>query len=185
MTVPPPELSRAVAIDRIGGNWSHHSIEATADERAALAARLDLVEIVSLKAMVRLRRVRARSFVKLAASLEAEVVQTCVVSLEPFPARLTDELTMLFGPIAGSPADALEIEVSADLDEPEPLDGGSIDIGEVVAQQLSLALDPYPRHPDAGLELPAETPDPAAEPVDARRRPFADLAARLKGRGQG
>jgi hypothetical protein len=40
----------------------------------------------------------------------------------------------------------------------EPLPSDILDIGEAVAQQLSLALDPYPRAPGAIAGAPAERP---------------------------
>ena len=58
---------------------------------------------------------------------------------------------------------------------PEPAPDGWIDLGELAAEQLGLALDPYPRKPDAAV--PAEwKAEPAAEPVaDERPNPFAVL----------
>ncbi|MEM6491718.1 MAG: DUF177 domain-containing protein, partial [Pseudomonadota bacterium] len=55
-------------------------------------------------------------------------------------------------------------------DAPEPVDGDAIDLGELAAQALSLALDPHPRAPDA--------PDDAsyAEADSAPPSPFAKLA---------
>ena len=60
----------------------------------------------------------------------------------------------------------------AEDDDPEapddiPYGGGSIDLGEAAAEQLALALDPYPRRPGAVL---AETT------AAADRSPFAALA---------
>ncbi|MGH6890961.1 MAG: hypothetical protein ACREEP_01765, partial [Dongiaceae bacterium] len=52
---------------------------------------------------------------------------------------------------------------------------GWIDLGELAAEQLGLAIDPYPRKPDA--QIPAEwTAEPASEPPAAKRpNPFAAL----------
>jgi uncharacterized metal-binding protein YceD (DUF177 family) len=47
-----------------------------------------------------------------------------------------------------------------------------VDLGDLVAEEVALALDPYPRHPDASLP---------PEASDADENPFAGLAA-LKGR---
>jgi len=55
----------------------------------------------------------------------------------------------------------------------EPLNRDLIDIGEAVAQELSLSLPVFPRHPDAKIE--AETL------VEPSRSPFGSLA-RLKQR---
>ena len=50
---------------------------------------------------------------------------------------------------------------------------GHFDLGEALAEELSLSLNPYPRA--AGAHLPAALEDPAEEP--APRNPFAKLAA--------
>jgi uncharacterized metal-binding protein YceD (DUF177 family) len=66
---------------------------------------------------------------------------------------------------------------AADPDAPEPLEGDTIDVGAIVADHLSLALDPFPRAAGATYE-------PAAQPADAKPNPFAALA-QLKGRLKG
>jgi hypothetical protein len=55
-------------------------------------------------------------------------------------------------------------------------DGAAIDIGEAIAQTLALALDPYPRAPDAEAALKE-----AGVKSEAEAGPFAALAA-LKAR---
>jgi uncharacterized metal-binding protein YceD (DUF177 family) len=151
-----------------------------------LAVRLGLIELPALAAAVRLRRARGGRYVEIDGSLHATVVQTCVVTLEPVPATLEEPFALLLGPIGGGAEDGPSSELIIDLDQPEPLESDTIDIGELVAQQLSLALDPYPRAPDApapedltkdltqGLaEGPSATPaEPPAE------SPFAVLRAR-------
>ena len=68
----------------------------------------------------------------------------------------------------------LELDAEA-ADAPEPAPDGLIDLGELAAEQLGLALDPYPRKPDAAV--PAEwKAEPVVEPVaDERPNPFAVL----------
>jgi hypothetical protein len=58
-------------------------------------------------------------------------------------------------------------------------DGTAIDVGEAVAQSLALALDPYPRAPDAEAALKE-----AGVTSEAETGPFAALAA-LKGKPKG
>jgi hypothetical protein len=53
----------------------------------------------------------------------------------------------------------------------EPWPEGSLDIGEAVAQELAVALDPYPHAPGAALES-AWQPEAAAE---ESAKPFAAL----------
>jgi hypothetical protein len=176
-TVPTlPEFSRIVPFARVRDGWTSETAVASADERAALARRFDLVELSALEATVRLRRARAGRYVEIDGALKAAVVQSCVVTLDPVPAALDERFTLMLGPIGG--VDAPEGgELIVDLDQPEPLDGDDIDIGELVAQQLSLALDPYPR--SAGAEAAIADAAGAADPAPAES-PFAVLQRRGK-----
>jgi hypothetical protein len=61
-----------------------------------------------------------------------------------------------------------------DLDPPDPIIGGVIDLGQVVAEQLVLALDPFPRAPGAAFDSPADAPAAEGTPTPG---PFAALAA--------
>jgi uncharacterized metal-binding protein YceD (DUF177 family) len=135
------EFSRPIDVTRLGAGEAVYDITANQTERVALAKRFDLVSLEKLAARVTLRRLPA-GLVRLTASLSADLVQTDVVTLEPVPARVDDDFTLLFG---YNPDDAAALDPEAEL--VEPLVNGQIDIGEAVAQQLSLAMDPYPRAP--------------------------------------
>jgi hypothetical protein len=69
--------------------------------------------------------------------------------------------------------------LAAQLDAPEPLQGNLLDVGEIVAEQLSLAADPYPRRPGVTLEDVMPKPRQGGRPSrnEQRRHPFAGLAA--------
>lgn len=163
------EFSRRVPLDRIGARPAAHEIAATESERAALAERFGLLGIDSLTATVTLARARAGQAVELSARLQAAVVQVCVVTLEPVPARLDESFTILY--LAMSDADE---DLDPDPEGPvlEPLPPDAIDIGEAVAQELALALDPFPRTPDA--KIPSDGFD--APDDRALTSPFAALA---------
>ncbi len=156
-----PEFSRPIDIARLGPGETALDIAATADERAALARRFELVALDRLEAKVKARRVGA--LIRVTAVLSADLVQSCVVTLEPVASRIADEFTVFFGTAANEDLSAL----APDVDPIEPLTGDRIDLGETVAQQLSLAIDPYPRSP-AAIAAPAEE--------TAAPSPFAALA---------
>ena len=92
----------------------------------------------------------AGGFYRLAADFEADVVQACTITLEPVPSRLAESFTLTYGPAE----DEGEIVLDGDSETVEPLDDGVIDIGEAVAQQLSLALDPFPPRARCFLRQP-------------------------------
>lgn len=174
---PRPEFSRMVNADTVQRGEMVQTIEPTEAERVALARRLELEAIGSLTATVRLRRVRG-TMIRVSGTLEAEVVQTCVVSLEPVPAHVSETFEAVFAPEDLVPDDLDEIDIDPDApdeDIPEPMHNNRIDIGELTAQYLSLGLDPYPRA--AGIEF--ETIDEAEaeeeEVPEQRPNPFEAL----------
>ncbi len=140
------EFSRPFALADVGDGEAVIEIAAEAHERTALARRFGLLALDALVATVRLKRVGGGA-VSVDARCVAEVVQACVVTLEPIASRIEDSCQVLFAPL-GTAAHA-DVTVSWDEDGPEPLTGDTIDVGEVVAAHLGVALDPYPRRPDA------------------------------------
>jgi len=95
--------------------------------------------------------------------LQARVVQTCVVSLEDFPADIDEAFRVRFVP-AGQESD----DPDPEADDEIGYAGGMLDLGEAAAEQLALTLDPYPRAP--GAELPELDAEAAAHPFAALRR---------------
>jgi uncharacterized metal-binding protein YceD (DUF177 family) len=145
---PDPEFSRPFVADRLGANPITETLLATPAECAALATRMRLVAFDQLAANVTLERTLS-GLIHVSGRLEADIVQTCVVTLAAFPSHVEDSFTLDFGDAADGHGE--EIEVDVDYDPPEPIEGGIIDLGELVAQYLALALDPYPRAPGATL----------------------------------
>jgi len=176
---PPPEFSRPVVVESLHGDQAVREIEAGAAECRALAGRFRLQAVHSLRATVRLSRLRGHQagMVQVKGTLTAEVVQTCVVTLEPVPESVTESFSALFSPDAAEDDQEMVLDPAAlDEDLPEPLIDGVIDIGELTAQHLSLALDPYPRAP--GVEFTGYDDDerPAASDGEADGEPGAGPA---------
>ena len=145
------EFSRPFALADVGEREAVIEIAAEAHERAALARRFGLLALDALAATVRLRRVGGGA-VSVDARCVAEVVQACIVTLEPVASRIEDSWEVTFAP-PGTAARA-DVTVGWDDDEPEPLTGDAIDVGEVVAAHLGIALNPYPRRPGAVFSAP-------------------------------
>lgn len=158
------EFPRLVSVARIGADEVSHAIAATAAECAALAQRFGLVALDNFTAEIRL--VRDAVGIRLAAEFAAEIVQLCGVTLEPFASRVADRFTLYYRREEPPGDPAVE---DADY---EILAGEEIDIGEAVAQQLSLVLDPFPRAPGAEIAPEARSAAESAPPA----HPFAALA---------
>jgi uncharacterized metal-binding protein YceD (DUF177 family) len=145
-------------------------IELSADEaaRAAICARFAIEAVDRFDASISLRRTPV-GLVHLQGAIEAEVVQQCVVSLEPVRSEISETFEIYYSEEGPG-------EASGDLpmdDElwPDPIVDGKIDVGEAATQQLCLALDPYPRREGVAHEGADTDPEPMPS-----RRPFAGLA---------
>jgi uncharacterized metal-binding protein YceD (DUF177 family) len=156
-----PELSRPLGLGQIPQAGRRERIVASAAECAALALRFGIPAVHALAAELVLRR-EPGGAIAAEGELVAEVTQDCVVTLEPVRQSVRAPLRLRFLP-----------EGDAFSDDPEApdeitIEGDFLELGEAVAEQLALALDPYPRA--AGLAEPPPEPGPTAVPS-----PFAAL----------
>lgn len=156
-----PELSRPVTLDRIGAHSLDVTVDATQQECAALAKRMKLPAMHALSCKFHLVR-ESRDVVFALGHLHARITQTCIVSLDDFDSTVDETFRIRFVP-AGQESDDLDPEADDEI----PFEASTIDLGEATAEQLGLALDPYPRMDGAAL------PEPEAEPA---AHPFAGLA---------
>jgi uncharacterized metal-binding protein YceD (DUF177 family) len=144
------EFSRLFDIGEVPAEGLAVTLRATTEECRALARRFGLEQLHALEAAISI--VPARDAVgapalRLQATFQAEVTQTCVVTLEPFSDRVADGFSILFRFAADSAQE--EDDDLAGEEDIETLEGREIDLGELVAQHLALALDPHPRAPGA------------------------------------
>ena len=171
-----PEFSVEINLDSLNDEPREIDLKANRDEMAGLARRFGLLSIESFDAHLTLTWLKTGRILSVSGRISAEVTQTCVVTLDPVRATVAEEVEIVF---ARNAADAGDI---IDPDEVEPLEGETLDVGEVVAEELSLALDPYPRHPDidpAALELgpgASLVDEEAASASPKRDNPFEKLA---------
>lgn len=182
---PKAPFSRPFAVDRLHTDAATDiTVNADADERLALA-QLDGMERVD-RLEGRFRVARLGSGARVTGEVEAEVVQTCVVSLESFTAVVREPVDVRYAPqeqvaeleaaAARNSGDSFE-EVVDPAEVPDPIVEGRIDLGALAAEFLALGLDPYPHKP--GVQFEAEARE--AEAREAERdnvSPFAALRAR-------
>jgi len=178
MTVGHP-WSMPVRVDEVPEGGKHVVMEPSPETRAALAQSVGVDAIDRLKAVVEVRRL-GRDGLRVLGDVRATVRQTCVVSLTPLTNEIREPIEVDFvPPRSNRPININEIDLDMESsDEAEPLVGNSIDLGQVVAEFLTLGVDPYPRQPDAAFERPAAR----EEETEAAPNPFARLAA-LKNKG--
>ena len=132
-------------------------------DRTALARdfRIPGVEALSGEALA----ARRAGLIEVEGRVRATLTRQCVASLDDMAEVIDEAFVVTY--TEHRPARE-EAEAEADLDAPEPIEDGRLDLGQVLLEQLVLAMAPHPRKP--GAEAPA---DPGA---GARITPFDVLA---------
>lgn len=150
--VPAPEFSRIERIDTIGAGARSIAITATEPERAALAARFGLLGVDRLEATFALQRDAAGIIAR--GRVEAAVVQACSVTDDPLPVTIAEDVALRFVTEQEAAAEE-EIELDTDALDTMAYDGNGVDLGEAAAETMALALEPFPRGPNAAAALRA------------------------------
>ncbi|WP_240325616.1 YceD family protein [Sphingomonas mesophila] len=145
-------------------------------ECAALGKRLGLAALHAFQAHSVIERDGDKVVAR--GRLKARLEQACVASGEPVAEQVDEPFELHFAPGPGVRPDE-EIELGAgDLDTIFH-DGAVIPLGEALVDSLALAVDPYPRGPNAAAAMEA-----AGVLSEDEAGPFAALAA-LKGKMAG
>ena len=174
MTEKPDPWRVPVVVAQIPETGLHRDIEADQAIRNAVADVGGLREVLSVKASFDVTPTSGGRF-HVAGHVRARVGQNCVVTLEEIETDIDEPIDLTFAPPDQIPEMAALIDEAehSDGDTPDPLEAienGIIDLGRVATDALYLAVNPYPRKPDAVFE-------PLVEAEDPEDHPFAALKA--------
>lgn len=151
------------------------TVIATPSERERLAAWEDIAGVNLFQGEVTLKRRSPTRFIY-QAKLTAELTQACVVTLEPVQSRIERQFTreLHFAPHKYAQKGGAITLGAAEDDAPEEIESLKFDLAGPLLEELSLAIDPYPRAPGVTFEAPQEQ-------LDASENPFAVLKALKRG----
>lgn len=156
---------------------------------AAIADALNVLAVLDLHATLRIHR--TRNSIRVRGVVDAVVEQSCVVTLEPVRQLLTEEVDRTF--VANrSDFDSVFAKMNAnhatiidpdEVDPPEIVENGRLDLAAIALEHVIIGIDLYPRAPGADLS-DVKTPVPLQIEVEELESPFAALA-KLKTAGNG
>ena len=160
-----PEFSKIIDTNKLNDEEKVEKITASPSERKALAKRFKITGINSFSATVTLNK-EENGDVKVAGEIAANVTLNSIISLEDFDMDLKDSFKVIF--TRSYKEDEGNIDINEDI---EPLIGSEIDIGELAAEYLALAIPPFPKKD--GETFAYKTIEPVDEQDDSN--PFAVL----------
>ncbi len=160
-----------VAVAQIPDTGLHRDFEADRAAREAMAEVGGLREVLSASASLDVMPKSGGRF-HVTGHVRARIGQTCVVTLDPIENEIDEPIDLIFAPPEQIPelSDLVDEAAESDTeipDPPEPIVNGVIDLGRLATDALFLAVDPYPRRPDAVFQPPVEAADPDDHPFAA------------------
>ncbi|WP_411818679.1 YceD family protein [Hyphococcus sp. DH-69] len=141
MSDAQPEFSKVIELGESGKPARTFKLSTNDEERKKVAARVGALSISTLEGEISISTTKTEIFVK--GVVDAQLVRECVSSLEPLDETVHDEFEVEFTRIPEEASDDPEVEEDWRL--PEVHLDPDMDIGELLVQQLSLAMDPFPR----------------------------------------
>jgi uncharacterized metal-binding protein YceD (DUF177 family) len=174
MMITADPWSVPIVVEQLPDTGLHRDIEANPAARASMAEVAGLREVLSARASLDVTPQRGGR-VHVTGHVRARIGQTCVVTLDPIENEIDEPIDLEFAPPDQIPqlSDLVDDAAESDVeipDPPEPIVKGVIDLGRLATDAIFLAVDPYPRRPDAVFE-------PLVEAADPEDHPFAALKA--------
>jgi len=147
--------------------------EASGQELLEIKTRLGVRKIVSFALSAQLQRTVIGDIYQVSGNIKLIAERSCIVTLENFIETTEGVFDEYFTTSPEQATDQSEhLLIDPDEYEVTLLEQDSIDIGELALQHLVLALNPYPRAPDAPIAA-------GDEAIAKTQRPFAGLDALL------
>ncbi len=154
----PYEFSRPIDVTTVGKNGRQFNFQATEAEKTALALRFDILEIIRLNANADITPAKKGQY-KLMVSYNVKLNQACSISLETVTDDVSGNFTVILQhpprePNKQSQKEEGEIDFDYEESDIEYINSNLVDVGELIAQYISLEINPYPRKSGAtGEEL--------------------------------
>lgn len=173
MTALAPPFSQEFNLGDLGRGGADVRVAAKAEQLARIAKWASVPQVETFSAEVHLEKKSSTRFA-LDAELVADIVQECVVTLDPVHTRIARAVHRelhVSEPVRHKAHEVVPLTgIAGDDDVPEEIETLHYDLAAPLLEEFLLAIDPYPRAP--GVDFVAQDDEP-----DKAESPFAALKA--------
>jgi uncharacterized metal-binding protein YceD (DUF177 family) len=160
-------ITRLYELGRLPQAGDEVTIAPVPDDLARIANWADVQAIDAFRAKIDLQKISPTHF-KLGVTFEADIVQACVVTLEPVRSHIAHTFIRELILTHALQHAVKEIELTpVDDDGREEIESLRYDLAVPVLEEFALSIDPYPRAPGVEFEPPADDADSAVHPFAA------------------
>jgi len=164
-------------VDEVHPEGRSYQLKASKTQLSDLADRFKLVALHSFSAEILVQSEPKTDTIWVRGDIEADLVQQCVVTLGDVPEQVSDSFElMLVTPEVAEQMDVDEVYLDPKAPDYDAFEGPVIPVGDIVAQTLSVLMDPYPKQADAKLKVPNGKGIVVNEELEEKPNPFAVLS---------
>lgn len=138
------EFSYPLKIDELGQGIQNYKISADKAELENLAEILQVPAVNSFEADIKINFQKKKGELKVSGQVKANLGLESVVSLTPFNKDYTADFEILYDTNA-SYEDVYSEDEDINLDVPDIVLDGKIDLADIAIEQLALIMEDYPR----------------------------------------
>ncbi len=135
-----PEFSFEVDLTALSSRPKHYKLKVEPVDYERLAERLGILALHSCEGEINIAV--TRKVIQVSGKVSGAALRECVASLEEMKEEVSDSFELEFLRHSSPESDDKPVDVSALIEVHE---GDILDIGELLIQQFSLAMTPFPR----------------------------------------
>jgi len=166
------EFSYPLKIEELGQGQQSYKLSADKDELKILAEILQVQAVNSFNAEMKLNFKKKQGELKVSGTVNANLSLISVISLTPFNKDYSTDFEVLYDTNA-SYEDVYGDDEDIELDVPDIVIDGTINLADIAIEQLALVMEDYPRLEGEEFEAVIEEDDDDNE--DIANNPFAVL----------
>ncbi len=181
------EWSYTIAATEVPPEGRSYTLSPDESQRKAIAKRAGIVRVNTLESTLRVEREKDSNVFIVRGSLKADITQNSAISMEPMNVTVQDDFESFFSdheaavPFSRAKNEAFaksgvtEFPMLEEHEDPEPMENGKIDLGELVTQYFCLTIDPYLRKEGEDYENSLDATKITQHAEKLRPNPFEAL----------
>lgn len=164
-------FSYPLQVEDIGSGNKTYKIKANEKQLAEIKNLLKLDDILCFESTLELKFNKKMHRIDIKGFVDADVVQTSVISLEKFTKNYHPSFDIFFDTEL-TYNQLRELEFDFDSEIPDIIENGKIDLAEIAMEQLALVLDDFPRQEGEIFSFKSEFDEETTQ----QNNPFAALS---------
>lgn len=167
------EFSYPLVVSELPQSEQHYHLKATAENCRYIRDILQVPEVREVEAEIGLKNTHTTGILKIWGHIRAKLVLESVISLELFEQDYDFDFAYTYDTKATYASQREQAE-DWTVDLPDVVEGDTIDLGDIVIEQIALKIDDYPRKPGEVFIFESEFDE-----KDTSNRPF-EVLSKLK-----